>query len=210
MSKVKTFVFITCFVLVLVLVCAVKNSQADLTITLSPELQGVSIGNVVTIDISMDFSSDPTIGGGFDVFYDSSLLSFGSFVFDSSLGDDPAFRSIGTDDGFGEIDGIGFGEFMGLSGPATIGTLTFTALDVGLAGISLAETDNGFVGGFYSATTYGSQTVTFGGATVNIEAASVPEPSTALLLGINLIVTIGVGASKTYKQENINCKQLGN
>ena len=63
------------------------------TISLTPALQTGLVGDLVELELVMDFTNDPTIGGGIDIFYSSAILSFASFEFSSHLGDDPAQHS---------------------------------------------------------------------------------------------------------------------
>jgi hypothetical protein len=57
----------------------------------------------------MDFSDDPTFGGGVDIFFDDTILSFGSFSFDlgwpGDANNNPSDISDGTN---GEIFNLGF------------------------------------------------------------------------------------------------------
>ena len=154
------------------------------TLSLIPVNQNVVLGNTVSLQLMMDFSDDATIGGGVDVFYDDSVLQFVSFVFDAGLGDDPAFRRQ-PDALSGELNGLGFGEFGGLSGPSLVGTFTFNTLTSGSASFSLGVNDYP-VGAFYSATTYELQLVDFQGAA--IEVSAVPVPAAAWLLFSGLVM----------------------
>lgn len=74
------------------LVSFVTTSQAA-TISLSPSSQYVALGSQISLQLNMDFTDDPTLGGGLDIYYDRSLLSFVSFTFDPALGDDPFFAT---------------------------------------------------------------------------------------------------------------------
>lgn len=161
----------------------VATSQAA-TISLNPLSQDVALGSQVSLQLNMNFTDDPTLGGGLDIFYDRSLLSFVSFTFDPGLGDDPTLRRqpdvLMPDIYTGQLSGLAFGNFDGLSGPSPVGTLTFLTLNVGTAFFDM--TDNvAPVGPFYSAQTFNQQTVAYdASAVVNITA--VPLPGTLWLL----------------------------
>jgi len=164
------------------LACA--SSQAA-TISLEPLNQNAVLGNTVSLQLMMDFSDDATMGGGVDVFFDDSVLQFISFVFDAGLGDDPDFRR--QPDVFsGELNGLGFGEFNGLSGPSLVGTFTFNTLASGSASFSVAENDFP-AGAFFSATTLAAQFVDFQGATVKVSAVPVPAAAWLLFSGLAVV-----------------------
>lgn len=175
----KATIFASC--VALIIFGAIVTAQAA-TISLTPLTQDVNLGNQAVLKLSMDFTGDSTIGGGIDIFYDSSVLSFSSFVFDPifTASDDPTFRRAG-DDMPGEVNGIAFGNFGGLSGPSLVGTLTFDTLAIGSAFLSMADNDTP-AGGFFSITA-SPQTVIFEGASVNV----VPVPGAFWLLGSGLI-----------------------
>jgi len=147
------------------------------------------LGDLITFDVLMDFTGDSTLGGGTDIFYDASILSYQSFDFSTTtLALDSDF-SRSPDVLFNELEGLAFGNFNGLSGPGVVGTLTFQVVALGDATLSMAETDNALAGGgFISATTYDSQVVSFGTASVS----AVPVPAAIWLFGSGLIGLIGV------------------
>lgn len=153
------------------------------TLSLKPIVAQVALGEQVLLSVEMDFSDDPTIGGGFDIFFEPSFVRFVSFSFDAALGDDPAFRSdpqgLAT-----EVSEIGFGNFAGISGPAIVGTVVFDTLAAGTTRFTLADNDS-LVGPFFSAATSRQQLVTYEGADVGI--AAVPLPPSVLLLTCGLI-----------------------
>ena len=163
-----------------VLAGAMGAAQA-VTISASPSSQTVALGDPASLSITLDFTDNPTLGGGFDVFYDSVMLDFVSFVFDLGfVGDLPFLRRSG-DDLPGEVNGIAFimaDGFTGFSGPAVLGTLTFDTVGVGTSQVTMADNDVPpgpfipIVGGGP-----GPIAVDYVGAFV-----SVPEPATSWLL----------------------------
>lgn len=166
------------------LVSFITASQAA-TISLNPLSQNVALGNQVSLQLNMDFTADPTLGGGVDIFYDSSRLSFVSFTFDPSLGDDTGLQRQ-PDVLTNELNGLAFGNFDGLSGPSLVGTLMFNTIGAGTALFTMADNDLP-AGGFYSAVTFDPQTVTYEGASVNVTAVPLPAALWLMLSGMGLI-----------------------
>lgn len=166
---------------VMSLFCAAAQSAS---ISLTPANQNVALGDAVTVQLTMDFSEDATLGGGVDVFYDASILQFVSFVFDAGLGGDPSFER-NPDELAGELNGIGFGHFEGLSGPSLVGTFTFNTLKTGVVNFLLSANDFP-AGDFISATTFEAQTVSFSGTTVNVSVVPLPAAAWLLMSGLGL------------------------
>lgn len=155
------------------------------TISLLPMNQNVAFGDTVSLQLTMDFTDDATLGGGLDVFYDDSVLQFVSFTFDAGLGDDIELQRQ-PDVLTGELDALAFGSFSGLSGPSLIGTFLFNTLSSGTVNLTLAQNDT-VAGGFYSANTYEAQNVTLNGATVNVSAVPLPGALWLLASGLALL-----------------------
>lgn len=163
------------------------------TVSFSDTSVTANVGDMITLDVVMDFTDDATLGGGTDIFYDASVLSFQSFDFGTTtLALDPGF-SRSPDVLTNELEGLAFGNFNGLSGPGVVGTLTFKAEAVGDIVLSMAVTSEALKGGeFISATTYGPQLVTFGTADVSI----VPVPAAVWLFGSGLLGLVGLARRK--------------
>ena len=58
------------------------------TLRLAPANSSVIVGNTLTLSVFGEFGTQGTLGGGFDVFFDDSLLDFVSFEFDAGLMDE--------------------------------------------------------------------------------------------------------------------------
>jgi hypothetical protein len=167
----------------LVVALAAPAAQA-LSLTLAPPTTNAVVGDSVTVDLLYDFATDPTIGGGVDLFYDDTILSFVSFTFNPAFPDDPDFRRL-PDVLADELNGLAFGEFNGIGGTGVVGSFNFTVLDAGMTTLVLAENDTP-AGGFFSAVSNNAQAVDFGTASVT----AVPEPQVAAMMGVGLFVTL--------------------
>ncbi|MBI5789658.1 MAG: hypothetical protein HZA78_12475 [Candidatus Schekmanbacteria bacterium] len=163
---------------------------------LTPAEQNVKVLDPVKLDLWMDFHDDPTLGSGVDTFYNSGLLSFVSFEFDTTLpgwGKPSGAYYQPTVLPDGELNGLGFGDFGGLTGPYKIGTFTFQAINKGKNNVTLQQNDIP-LGEFYSANTFDAQVINFKGAEVNV----IPEPVSAILF---LFGMDGLGICKKKKEE---------
>lgn len=163
---------------------ALNPTAQALSFTLDPNAQSANIGDAVSVTLLYDFSADPTLGGGVDLFYNDSVLQFTGFDWDAGFADDPDVRRL-PDVLPGELNGLAFAEFgNGLSGPGVVGTFHFSVLQAGLSALVLAENDSP-AGGFFSAMTFDPQTVNYGTAQVT----AVPEADTwaLLLAGLGLV-----------------------
>ena len=160
-----------------------SNVQAA-SIYLNPLTSTVQVGNNFLVGLEMDFSDEATMGGGIDINYDSAFADFVSFSFDSSFLTllDPAMTCPGAGacspiDQPDTVSNISFGNFAGIGGNFLIGTLEFTALDMGDISLVSAAT-TGTAGPFVSAITFAPMDVTFNSATIT----AVPLPAAAWLL----------------------------
>jgi Tol biopolymer transport system component len=131
--------------------------------------ESVDVTEAFTVDLFMDFSNDPTLGGGIDIAYDGNAVFFDSFAADPQAGADPAF-SRAPDVLSVILPGLAFGEYEGLAGPLRVGTLTFTAQSEGETSLTLS-TNSAPMGSFYSARTLTEQPVDFFGGTVTVGAS---------------------------------------
>jgi hypothetical protein len=121
--------------------CIARSAFADNAIALRSVRGPIEVGEIVEIDLSMAFD-DPTIGGGFQVEFDSERLEFVEFQFDDDLQDDPRYRcttetpSCATRRSENRAP-IGFGHFDGLAGERPIGRLRLRGLTPGTSPVSL-------------------------------------------------------------------------
>lgn len=70
---------------------ATLTAQA-VSFSLLPASTVVQSGEQINESIVADFTGESVLGGGYDVFFDSSLLEFVGFTFDNQLMDAPDFR----------------------------------------------------------------------------------------------------------------------
>ncbi|GMW06782.1 MAG: hypothetical protein AMXMBFR8_15790 [Nevskiales bacterium] len=129
------------------------------------------------LEIYMDFSSDPTIGGGFDLDISgpASLDSFSPSAWFTTV-PDPFLTGFGTDLADNDLE-IHFGDFFGLEGPAKLGDLTLNLSGAGTASVVLSL--NSYFSPFFDINNQ-EQAVALSGASVQIQA--VPTPAAAWLL----------------------------
>lgn len=149
----------------------------------------VQVGDDVTLVLKMDFSADKTLGGGVDVQFDPSVVTFVSFTFNPSFPDDQAFRRQPDVRPGGVLNSLAFGNFNGISS-GTVGTFVFRAVGAGTSNNELLGDgrpgDNEVVAGpFYSAVTFLPQEVSFNGAVITV----VPEAEVwaMMLAGLGVV-----------------------
>lgn len=149
----------------------------------------VQSGDSVTFDLIMDFSDDPTIGGGFDINFDSAGLMFESYV-GAGLGDADFGRDPDVEDG--RLFSGAFGSFNVLTGPELVATITFTAMGApGDYNVSPSGT-TGPGGPFIDGTFINTITPDFNGADVRI----VPVPAAVWFMLSGLGALVGFGRRK--------------
>jgi hypothetical protein len=160
-------------------------------------------GDALTFDLIMDFSgmqmigdsmqSEITLGGGFDIAFDSSLLAFDSYVGNENAGFESSFtRDPEVEDGL--LTGGAFGAFGGLTGPDLVATITFIAAEGpgGATTIALGADTSGTAGPFVSAIDFATLlNVEFG--SVDVEVAPIPVPAAVwfMLSGLGALVGFG-------------------
>lgn len=148
------------------------------------------IGDLVALDLKIDFSDKASIGGGVDVFFDPTGLAFTNWT-PEALGD-PSFRR-SPDVQSDKLNGIAFGNFAGLPATAKVGTLEFRVLKAGEWEVDL-EANNAPAGPFYSATDFSLLPVQFNDITVSVNA--VPVPAVAWLFGSALLGFVGLSRKR--------------
>lgn len=113
------------------------------------------LSDSIVVDVVLDSTDEAILAGGFDIFISGlGIVGNAGFVFNSAfLGPvaDPAFSRVPDDcstnmsaSGCGsanELNGLGFGNFSGISGVYVVGTLTFDALAAGVFAFTMADND---------------------------------------------------------------------
>lgn len=110
----------------------------------------VGIGDFVSLDVVMEFINEPTLGGGFNIFYDPNGLALDSFVSNNIGG----FENRDPDLLDGVLQSWAFSDFNGLDGPLTVGSVTFEVIAATDSIISIEEDIGGIGGAFTSAVTF--------------------------------------------------------
>ena len=139
------------------------------SISLMPATTIVRLGDPVTLDLLMNFSDVPTLGGGMDISFNNNIIKSPSFVFDTPLDLDPSFT--GWESLSAGVVTIYFGNFAGLHGPAKVGALSFFATGVGTTNLSLQDSTKW--GSFFSAQSSQPISTQYNGASVQV----VPLPA---------------------------------
>lgn len=172
------------------MVLSVGSASAS-TISLVPLSLPAAIGDSIEFNLTVDFSDDPTLGGGMDIAYDDNLLSFQSFDFGTATAAlDPSFSRLPDHPFAYKLEGLAFGSFTGIT-TGIVGTLTFQAIAEGSALIEMGVTSDPLKGGdFYSAVTYQQQNPTFNNLSVQI--SSVPLPGAIWLFGSGVLSLAGM------------------
>lgn len=159
------------------MLAAVPSAQAA-SVYLSPASSSAPLSaGLVTLELFMDFTGDPTVGGGIDLDLSGNLavLEFRpSTYFLTAV--DSSFSGFGSAAADADFE-VHFGNFAGLSGLNKLGDLDVSLLSAGLG--TIAMNINSFYGDFYSSGPGGAiQSVTLTGAEVNV----VPLPASAWML----------------------------
>lgn len=167
---------------------ATMAQAGSVTLTVDPAADPSGdfvVGESVILNIAMDFTDGAMIGGGIDITYDPTVLSYvGWSGFDAGLGQDPSFSSDPTNPSAGLVQGLSWGNFSGLTGPSAVGTLTFQAIN---GGSTFFNVENSAVTDpFVSLATFAPfvpQPTLNDSGTVNV----VPLPGSVWLLGSALL-----------------------
>lgn len=174
-------------------------ASAQNIVLLTPFSQSIELEDPsVTVDLEIDFA-DITVGGGVEVTYDATRLSFDSFEFEPGL----EFLLVGPEQGaVGQPLVIGAGLILftppfGVSGLQTIGTLTFTPVAAGEAFVQTSASSV-FPGPFASPGSGAPLPATFSGATIDV-----PEPGFATGLVIGAILLFVMRERWAYRSANM-------
>lgn len=188
-------------ILGLVIYMSSIGAQAAASLSLIASNPTVTAGSLATFELWMDFTDDPTLGGGVDVVFDNftngNQLSFNSYT-PEALGDPffytdpfvPAVNLAGK-----RLEKIIFGDLVnGLEGPALVGTLVFDALVAGDYTLSLIDSVD--AAGFFSISgTPQSPAYNLGELTVTPSAVPLPAAAWLMLSGL-----IGIAYRSKVKQ----------
>lgn len=171
------------------LLFAASAGWAQNIVRLTPVSQTVQLTDPnVTLDLEIDFA-EVTVGGGVEVTYDATRLQFDSFVFTN----DPNFLLMGPAQGeTAQPLEIGFGWLVvtppfGVSGPHTIGTLTFLPIADGTAAVDTGPSASS-PGPFFAPGGATPLVVDFQDATVEV----VPEPAVGVGLASGIAALVGM------------------
>lgn len=143
--------------------------------------------NTVSVELWMDFTNEPTIGGGIDLDF-QGVISMGVFTPTSYFTNtaDPSFTGHGTADADNDYE-IHFGNFAGLSGVNKLGDISVNLLSSGDGSISLAI--NSFYGVFYGTNFLSMDVDLSQGAEITASAVPAPAGVWLLLTGLAGLVT---------------------
>lgn len=151
------------------------------SLTLSAVNSPVTAGSQAIFKLWMDFTGDPTLGGGVDVvfggFTNGNQLSFVSYT-PEALGD-PFYINVPAVNAAGDrLEGITFGDpINGVGGSALVGTLVFGTQVAGNYSLSLM--DSALAGGFHALSGAPQFPDYIPAATLAVDAAPVPVPTPA-------------------------------
>ena len=145
------------------------------------------VPSTVSFELWMDFTNEPTIGGGIDLDLQGPI-SMAEFTPSSYFTDtaDPSFTGHGTENADNDYQ-IHFGNFAGLSGVNKLGDITVNLLGSGLGNISLAN--NTFYGGFFGTDFLSIDVDVSDEAAITASAVPAPAGVWLLLTGLAGLVT---------------------
>ena len=183
------------WVLGVILTGAVATAQAG-SVFLEPVFQNAGIGDGITLNLMIDFTDEPTLGGGVDLTYPAHLLQFDGFSFDPDPGItldtatppivviDPVNPGDGTQLGHA-IDMDFFSFFAGIA-EGKIGEYNFTTLAPGLALVELGPNQSPFI-----STQLAIQNPDFLGAEVLINPVPIPAAAWLMLSALGILGIVG-------------------
>ena len=166
--------------MVLAWILPASSGAATVSVSFEPLDPTVILGDSFSVDIVADIS-DPILGWGLDIGFDSTILSLTGTTIGSLW--QPAVAFDGDD-----LAGLAFPD--AISGPnVLLATLTFDAIDLGTSGLTASVTMGDLTEGFalIAPGTFADLTVIDGSVEV------VPVPAAVLLFASGLIGLIGIG-----------------
>lgn len=171
----------------------VMGAAQAASVSLSPASQPVVLGNNVSFNVIVDFTGTPTLGGAFQLSYSSSILGGASFSYDSSFVSANSLTAYTPTLTSGLITNLGF-DSASFSGSGTLGTITFSTINTGLASVVTAADADPF---YRFLNTSGSSLngVTYGSATAEVSAVPVPA---ALWLMASGLSALGLGLRRRH------------
>lgn len=148
------------------------------------------VGEMVSFDVLLDFSSDSTTGGSVDIAWDPSVLQYND-NFNITLSP--------RDSTFDVVDfqqpgllSVGLGDFAGFTPTGVLGVVEYMAMGEGTTDISLGDSQKW--GGFFSST--GALIpVNYAGSQVSVSA--VPVPAAVWLFSSGLVGLAGMARRKS-------------
>lgn len=167
------------------------------SILLAPQgaTDGLAAGDTVTFDVVMDFTDYPngTIGGGFDIFFDSSVMQFESFFRDPTIGEADFSRDPDILDGL--LESWAVAAFSPLPQFNILGTVTFSVLPTLGAGTTQIGTQAtaGIGGPWVDGTTFIDLVPVDYGA---VDVTGIPVPAAVWFMLSGLGALLGFGRRK--------------
>jgi hypothetical protein len=150
------------------------------SVSLDPLSKPVTLNSTVSFDVILDFSLTPVTSGIFNLNYDTTRLDFSSFSYQTISGVGTFAVDSSTTDGV--VKNIAFSG--PISGPITLGTVTFLATGLGNANLLTVAA----APGFYDGADYIFPS--YGGASAQVSA--VPVPAAVWLMASGLLGMVGL------------------
>ena len=182
------------------LLCAGSANAAFINLVPPTPVSDVNTGDLLSFDVVMDFSDYPngTLGGGFDIFFDSLALQFVSLV--NNMVGDPGFgRDPDILDGL--LESWGVGDFNGIFGINVLGSVVFEVLPtMGASTFLGTQATNGVAGPWVDGADFISLIdVEYGEVEVTREDVVVPVPEPRILALFTLGLA-GIAISRNRKK----------